>query len=206
MRLSRADRNPRIGRASAGGRFGSGRAAGRGEAEGGNQCDEQCGADERRVSSTWLIGSRGYVEKIGCFHKSSHKEMAAWAERKVQVLAPARFENAMRPTVIFFEHVGNVSARWRSQCPPRRETADAQTLSSPEALMAGRAWHAKPRRGGCPRRGSLPEIPNANIVSAPPRRAHGGRLTRPVEDISVSLHDDARGEELSRRAWSGEEP
>jgi len=31
-------------------------------------------------------------------------------------------------------------------------------------------------------------------------------MTRPVEDISVSLHDDARGEELSRRAWSGEEP
>jgi len=29
---------------------------------------------------------------------------------------------------------------------------------------------------------------------------------KPGEDISVLLHDDARREELSRRAWSGEEP
>jgi hypothetical protein len=28
---------------------------------------------------------------------------------------------------------------------------------------------------------------------------------KPGEDISVLLHDDARREELSRRAWSGEE-
>jgi hypothetical protein len=29
---------------------------------------------------------------------------------------------------------------------------------------------------------------------------------KPGEDISVLLHDDARLKELSRRAWSGEEP
>ena len=54
------------------------------------------------------------MEKIGCSHKSPHKGMAAWAEREVQALAPARFENAMRPTVIFLEHIGNVSARAKS--------------------------------------------------------------------------------------------
>src|SRR5262249_21515341 len=93
------------------------------------------------------MGSIGYVEKTGCSHKSPHKGMAAWAERKVPVLAPAQFENAMRPPFSFRARRQRLGARAISVPTPTRDCR-CSTLSRPQALMAGDAWHAKPRRGG----------------------------------------------------------
>jgi hypothetical protein len=51
-----------------------------------------------------------------------------------------------------------------------------------------------------PSKGQKPDILGARLIAF-----YEARL-KPGEDISVLLHDDARRKELSRRAWSGEEP
>src|SRR5215468_3609269 len=86
------------------------------------------------------MGSIGYVGKIDVPTNSPTKGWQLGPRGKCEVLAPARFENAMRPQLSFRARRQRLGALAVS-VPPRRETAS--NTPSPEALMAGRAWHAK---------------------------------------------------------------
>jgi hypothetical protein len=47
---------------------------------------------------------------------------------------------------------------------------------------------------------------SASTDAACARRSHLGARLKPGEDIGLLLYDDARREDLPRRAWGGEEP